>query len=488
MVCEKSRRPLLKSVLLVVPVNTVANWENEFRKWTDHLDPSIRVSNLTDVNRDARPTAIRGWENRGGVLLLSDSLFSRLMGNAEYTERLQPDILVLDEAHTTLSNKSNASYKALSSIKTPRRIALTGSPVQNNLLEYFMMVNWIRPNVFAMSESKFDKTFVVPIMQGMASDAPTIAVYNSMSQSKLLNEMLAPYVQRKDATELMKELPAMQQVVLHIRQSKMQYRLYRSFQKFQKTTAGTSYKNFFRMYTALRPIHNHPGCLTLASDKNSQTNASAKDDENDAGCGDEAASNSDWWMSLFKKANPEKLKEAENGFKIVLLLHILLLAEQIGDKVLVFSQCLKTLNFIEEVLSLDNWSEHVSSLASSFPGNKVGSWKKGREYLRIDGDISSAERGDLVEKFNNDEKDGGICAFLISSKAGGMGINLPAANRVVLFDSHFNPTVTTQAVFRAYRYGQDKEVFVYRLLTEGTSHPMLFRTVRCCFAVASFHP
>jgi hypothetical protein len=116
MVCEKSRRPLLKSVILVVPVNTVANWENEFRKWNDHLDPSIRVSNLTDVNRDARPTAIRGWENRGGVLLLSDSLFTRLMGKAEYKERLQCDILVLDEAHTTLSNKSNASSKALSSV------------------------------------------------------------------------------------------------------------------------------------------------------------------------------------------------------------------------------------------------------------------------------------------------------------------------------------------------------------------------------------
>jgi transcriptional regulator ATRX len=254
MVCEKSRRPLLNSVILVVPVNTVANWENEFRKWADHLDPSIRVSNLTDVNRNARPTAIRGWENRGGVLLLSDSLFTRLMGQDEFKDRLQCDILVLDEAHTTLSNKSNASYKALSNVKTPRRIALTGSPVQNNLLEYYMMVNWIRPNIFGMTESMFDKTFVIPITQGMASDASKIAVYNSMSQSKLLNEMLLPYVQRKDATELMKDLPPMQQVVLHIRQSRMQCRLYRYFQKFQKTPDGDSYKNFFSMVRNIRII------------------------------------------------------------------------------------------------------------------------------------------------------------------------------------------------------------------------------------------
>jgi ERCC4-related helicase len=470
MVCEKSRRPLLKSVILVVPVNTVANWENEFRKWADHLDPSIRVSNLTDVNRNARPTAIRGWENRGGILLLSDSLFTRLMGQDEYKDRLQCDILVLDEAHTTLSNKTNASYKALSSVRTPRRIALTGSPVQNNLLEYYMMVNWIRPNIFGMTESMFEKTFVIPITKGMASDAPKISVYNSMSQSKLLNEMLLPYVQRKDATELMKDLPPMQQVVLHIRQSRMQCRLYRYFQKFQKTPDGDSYKNFFSMYTALRPIHNHPGCLMLSSDKTSQTNASKKDNENNyAGLGGgEATSSSSWWMNLFKKESPEKLKEVENGFKIVLLLHILTISERLGDKVLVFSQCLKTLDFIEEVLARANWSEHVSSLASSFPGKQMGSWKKGTDYLRIDGDINSAERGGLVDQFNNGEKNGDIRAFLISSKAGGMGINLPAANRVVLFDSHFNPTVTTQAVFRAYRYGQEKDVFVYRLLTEGS--------------------
>jgi transcriptional regulator ATRX len=320
----------------------------------------------------------------------------------------------------------------------------------------------------------FDKTFVIPITKGMASDAPNIAVYNSMSQSKLLNEKLAPYVQRKDATELMKELPRMQQVVLHIRQSRMQCRLYRYFQRFQKTPDGTPYKNFFRMYTALRPIHNHPGCLMLSWDKASQTNASTKDNEDDSGGGGEATSSSSWWMNLFKKESPENLKEVENGFKIVLLLHILVLSERLGDKVLVFSQCLKTLDFIEEVLTRANWSEHVSSLASSFPKKKMGSWKKGTEYLRIDGDINSAERGGLVDLFNNDEKNGDIRAFLISSKAGGMGINLPAANRVVLFDSHFNPTVTTQAVFRAYRYGQEKEVFVYRLLTEGSMEEKVY--------------
>lgn len=109
-------------------------------------------------------------------------------------------------------------------------------------------------------------------------------------------------------------------------------------------------------------------------------------------------------------------------------MNILVLSEQIGDKVLVFSQCLKTLNFIEEVLGYDDWSQHASSLKLAFPGKKMGSWEKGRDYLRIDGDVGGGERGGLIDQFNNSKKKASkVKALLISSKAGGMGINLPVS-------------------------------------------------------------
>ena len=111
-----------------------------------------------------------------------------------------------------------------------------------------------------------------------------------------------------------------------------------------------------------------------------------------------------------------------NGYKMVLLLHILAYCEQINDKVLIFALNLSTLNYIEEVLALPDWTKHVPSLAAKFPGMKLGGWQNSKDYLRIDGGISGAERGKLVNDFNAAEADG-VKAFLLS-KAGGVGITL----------------------------------------------------------------
>jgi hypothetical protein len=170
-----------------------------------------------------------------------------------------------------------------------------------------------------------------------------------------------------------------------------------------------------------------------------------------------------------------------------------------------FTVCHQTLDFISEVLALENWAEHVPSLASAFPDNPEamsGAWKEGNQFLRIDGSITGADRGDLIKEFNQDLSSNRL--FLISSRAGGIGINLCSANRVVLFDSTFNPTIMTQAVslvsvcnlqtsttctfpqqrlfffvnvfqlYRCYRYGQQRSVFAYRFLTEGSMEERVY--------------
>lgn len=193
----------------------------------------------------------------------------------------------------------------------------------------------------------------------------------------------------------------------------------------------------------------------------------------------------------------------ENSSKMVLLLYVLAYAETVGDKVLVFSQSLKTLNYVERILAHEDWMLHVPSLKEKFPDKRLGGMKRDVDYVRIDGDTKSGDRGDLVDKFN-DSTEQSARVFLISSKAGGIGINLvsirysflstlltqaalthaslqPTANRVVLLDTHFNPTVDMQCIFRVYRYGQEKEVFVYRFLTEGTMEEKIYArsVVRC---------
>jgi len=446
-----------------------------------------------------------------------------------------------------LTKSDNKIFNALSGIKTKRRIALTGSPIQNNLLEYFRMVNWVKPGILGNSEANFEKEYVNPIISGLASDASAYAVRTSNEASKMLHNMLSPYVQRKDASVLRKDLPSMQQVVLHVRQSKTQARLYRAFQAYRKRRGIT---NFFKIYQMQRPLHNHPGTLLMSGEvdesegsdckqdgnsitpteteesvfeeapdvpngtkdvtSNSKTSARMEivelssdsetaDDEVDdlelTNVGDTVSSEGDrnpscdadetttvsvdtkdgsavtdlvtdreggdaeiagkvsaassapqaaglppsgrktpdeckeqeWWRKTADRhGGVEILKEVEQGYKVVLLLHILMEAQALGDKVLVFTQCLKTLDFIEYVLGLDDWTEHVPSLASSFPSGKRGAWKKNLDYLRIDGQTQFSERGELIARFNDEKNssspaqktDSGdqVKAFLLSAK------------------------------------------------------------------------
>ena len=437
-----------------------------------------------------------------------------------------------------LTKTSNEIFKALSGIRTKRRIALTGSPIQNNLLEYFRMVSWARPGVLGSSEAKFDREYVAPIMMGMASDSSAMAVRNSNQASRKLYHFLSPHVHRKDAKVLRKDLPPMQQCVLHIRQSKTQMHLYRAFKAYQKASGEN---NFFKCYQMTRTLTNHPGTLLMPG-RDSERVASSDDGTQRVACtpvaafknpsleeamleaavsttankehsggetifllsdsGDEdedvdekleATESSDesscvgvpstagdtkecpgdssvrkdvvgsgvagtstgadsvaehvssdggkeWWRKTAERnGNVERLKDVENGYKVVLFLHILVQAQDLGDKVLVFSQCLKTLDFIEEVLNLDDWGKHVPSLATSFPDAKFRAWRKNVDYLRIDGSTQFAERGSLIAQFNDKEyleqarataDNDKTKLFLLSSKAGGIGVNLVAANRV----------------------------------------------------------
>ena len=188
----------------------------------------------------------------------------------------------------------------------------------------------------------------------------------------------------------------------------------------------------------------------------------------------------DWYTSFVKKAEKSglDLKSIEHGGKIVLLLQIIAHCDAIGDKVVVFSQSLPTLSYIEEILNSPDWGGFKFYLPDNIRKQKLGGWKKDREYLRIDGAVDAKERGDLIvsrehsllflvhsdvhtltliaslqDKFHSDTAAGNQSKlFLISTNAGGLGINLIAANRVVLFDSHWNPAVDLQAVYRCYRY------------------------------------
>lgn len=447
---------LVKTALLVVPVNTIASWQNEFSKWTTSLRP-IMIYALHSTPANHRESAVSQWCQRGGVMLLSKDSFPRYSKAHPSLQIPGPDILVLDEAHLMLANRNNVIYKALSNIQTKRRLLLTGSPFQNNALEYYRMIHYMRPGVLDTSETLFEREFARPINSGMPSDATPAEKLECNLKSKQLKNILAPYVHRKDSTVLQETLPPMQQVILHVRQTKLQSNLYKALKRFEERKGITSY---LTRYQLAKPIHNHPACLLMKASQ------AAEEDSDDSDTKEKRM----WFDKKVQKIGEDKMKAVEKGNKVVMLLHILTHSDLIGDKVVVFANCIKTLDFLEEALQLCSWTDHASTLAAAFPGTQIGGWKKGREYLRIDGSDTSDQRGSLIKKFNQNEgrlSERAKC-FLISAKAGGIGITLTAANRVVCFDTHFNPTIMNQAVCRVYRYGQEKSVFVYRFLTEGT--------------------
>jgi hypothetical protein len=392
------------------------------------------------------------------------------------------------------------------------------------------MASWVRPEALGI-EAAFEKTYVVPIMDGMAADCTIFQAELHEKRSSELHGILSDFVHRRGDAVLQKELPFLQTAIIHVRQSKVQVKLYQEFRKYQKQSGDIG---FFKQYHALRPVSNHPACLIGAEKEPSRPDSPIESEEKEkptvqeedlgdqprvapekhawicdicnvakfrtfdeavehestcAGVVDadaatnalekgraaKEADNSEWWRLLADKAqkNDLDINAIENGGKIVLLLQIIAHCDLIGDKVVVFSQCLNTLTYIEGIIQSDDWGGFKPHLPNNICHQELGGWKRNRDYVRIDGSVDAKERGDLISSFNSSENQH-TRLFLLSTKAGGLGVNLVAANRVVLFDSHWNPAVDLQAVYRCYRYGQTKPTFCYRLLGEGSMEEKIY--------------
>eukprot|EP00523_Entomoneis_sp_CCMP467_P001623 CAMPEP_0168750942 /NCGR_PEP_ID=MMETSP0724-20121128/17556_1 /TAXON_ID=265536 /ORGANISM="Amphiprora sp., Strain CCMP467" /LENGTH=312 /DNA_ID=CAMNT_0008799027 /DNA_START=96 /DNA_END=1031 /DNA_ORIENTATION=+ len=299
--------------------------------------------------KKSKQQMVQRWEDRGGALLAAPS---QLKGLPDIVTKCE--MLVCDEAHMVVKNTDTKTYSYLAQLQTTRRIALTGTPLQNNLMEYFNMFEFFIGREVMGSKSEFEREFEQPICRGLTTDCSPEDEILSAQKTAALHEKLAPYVHRKDASELARDLPPMQSVVLYLRPSKMQTTFFRSHKRHQ---AKRHSRNFFEAFAALKPINNHPGCLLHKNCAQNRKSSGAEDDVVPD------SSSLKWWQGILDKYPIETLAKAENGFKIVLLLHILVKAQQLGEKVIIFSQCLPTLNFVEQVLQSKSWGEHSQSLA-----------------------------------------------------------------------------------------------------------------------------
>ncbi|OIW13803.1 hypothetical protein TanjilG_31692 [Lupinus angustifolius] len=442
----------LRTALIVTPVNVLHNWRHEFNKWRPSELKPLKVFMLEDVPRDRRAELLAKWRAKGGVFLIGYSAFRNLSFGKHVKDRhvardichaLQdgPDILVCDEAHMIKNTKADVT-QALKQVKSQRRIALTGSPLQNNLMEYYC---------------------------------------------------LKGFVQRMDMNVVKKDLPPKTVFVITVKLSPLQRTLYKKFldvhgfTKDREPHEKLRKRSFFAGYQALARIWNHPGILQLtkedkeyvkhedpvenflvddsSSDDNSDCNLLAGEKIKHANESMQKKNNTGfflkgWWNDLL---HGKIYKEIDQSGKMVLLIEILTMSSDVGDKVLVFSQSIPTLDLIELYLS-----------GMPRRGKRGKFWKKGKDWYRLDGRTESSERQKLVERFNEPSNRRVKCT-LISTRAGSLGINLHSANRVVIVDGSWNPTYDLQAIYRAWRYGQRKPVFAYRLLAHGTMEEKIYK-------------
>lgn len=490
----------LKTALIVTPVNVLHNWRQEFMKWRPSDVKPIRVFMLDDVPRERRAELLAKWRTKGGVFLIGYAAFRNLSLGKHVKDRhmardichaLQdgPDILVCDEAHTIKNTRADTT-QALKQVKCQRRIALTGSPLQNNLMEYYCMVDFVREG-FLGSSHEFRNRFQNPIENGQHTNSTIEDVKIMNQRSHILYEQLKGFVQRMDMSVVKKDLPPKTVFVIAVKLSPLQRKLYKRFLDVHGFTNDRAFnekirKSFFAGYQALAQIWNHPGILQLKKEErayisreDTTENFIADDSSSDenmdynVAVGEKPRNMNDlhekndygfiqkgWWRDLLHENN---YKELDYSGKMVLLLDIITMCSDMGDKALVFSQSIPTLDLIEL---------YLSRLPRRRKNGKL--WKKGKDWYRLDGRTESSERQKLVERFN-DPTNKRVKCTLISTRAGSLGINLYAANRVIIVDGSWNPTYDLQAIYRAWRYGQTKPVFAYRLMAHGTMEEKIYK-------------
>nr|XP_032518493.1 transcriptional regulator ATRX homolog isoform X2 [Danaus plexippus plexippus] len=544
-------------VLVVCPLSTVLNWVNEFRIWLKHTENEydVDVYELSRFKQNSeRSYQLSSWFASGGVCVLGYEMFRNLSSdtNKKFKKKMMksfqeslvdpgPDLVVCDEGHL-LKNEKTSLSQAMNRVRTLRRIVLTGTPLQNNLKEYYCMVQFVKPNLLGKYNEYLNR-FVNPITNGQYTDSTEHDIRVMKRRSHVLHKMLDGAVQRRDYGVLAPFLPPKHEYVLFITLTEVQIKLYQHYldNYSRKPLAGKSSGFLFPDFQSLQRIWTHPLVLKYNSeryeimqqkkrereeedsemsdfiDDDSTPDESSTEESSDSlsdmsddsrkkskkkksgkkGKGkdskvtrrgtranpvemeDEPAvldsrdlkteNPTEWWMTLVSE---DELDDMRHSHKLVLLFDILRQCEAIGDKLLVFSQSLYSLDLIEHFLGKVDDATQEARVDEKLNGH-VGSWSPGIDYFRLDGSTSCENRSIWCKNFNREDNPRARL-FLISTRAGGLGINLVAANRVVIFDVSWNPSHDVQSIFRVYRFGQKKPCYIYRFLAMGTMEEKIY--------------
>eukprot|EP00052_Salpingoeca_macrocollata_P027428 m.260540 g.260540 ORF g.260540 m.260540 type:complete len:1806 (-) comp22741_c1_seq1:25-5442(-) len=415
--------------LVVCPPTLVSHWYFETQKFCDELEP-LRYSGNPDQRCEHR-------RNIGANTLVIAS-YDVVRNDVEFFSALRFNYCVLDEGHIIKNAKSKTTI-AVKQVQANHRLILSGTPIQNNVLELWSLFDFLMPG-FLGTERQFNEMYSKPILASRDAKASSKAQESGTLALEALHRQVLPFLLRRLKEDVLDDLPPKIIQDLQCELSPLQRQLYESYSQAQAEGVGSQPMHAFQALQYFRSVCNHP-LLVLKPQHPLYPRVM-----------DDLAS------------RRTTLNDIQHSTKLVALRQLLLdcgigkssdgdskkkgddIVNQVGQhRVLLFMQQKSMLDIVERDL--------FRALMPSVT------------FLRLDGSTPSHKRHELVVWFNDDPT---IDVLMLTTQVGGLGLNLTGADTVIFFDHDWNPMKDLQAMDRAHRIGQKKVVNVYRLITRGT--------------------
>ncbi|XP_072243437.1 probable global transcription activator SNF2L2 isoform X2 [Leuresthes tenuis] len=397
--------------LIIVPLSTLSNWVYELDKWA----PSV-----VKIAYKGTPALRRGLvpQLRSGKFNVLLTTYEYIIKDKHILAKIRWKYMIVDEGHRMKNHHCKLTQVLNTHYVAPRRLLLTGTPLQNKLPELWALLNFLLPTIFK-SCSTFEQWFNAPF--AMTGERVDLNEEETILIIRRLHKVLRPFLLRRLKKEVESQLPEKVEYVIKCDMSAIQKVLYRHMQKGILLTDGSEKdkkgkggaKTLMNTIMQLKKICNHPYMFPHIEES--------------------FAEHLGYPNGII---NGQELYRASGKFE--LLDRILPKLHATNHRVLLFCQMTSLMTIMEDYFSYRNF-----------------------QYLRLDGTTKSEDRAALLKKFN--EEGSQYFIFLLSTRAGGLGLNLQAADTVVIFDSDWNPHQDLQAQDRAHRIGQQNEVRVLRL-------------------------
>eukprot|EP00736_Rhodelphis_marinus_P003951 Rmarinus@m.13559 len=387
--------------LITVPLSTLPNWLMEFEKW----GPSLKVVVFRGNQNVRRRIYQQEMEGREFHVVLTT--YDYVLKGRNYLKRIDWGYIIVDEGHRIKNASSKLAQEFATHYTARNRLLLTGTPLQNSLSELWALLNFLLPKIFNSCED-FEQWFSAPFAAA-GTEKAEIDEEEKMLIINRLHMILRPFLFRRLKSEVMDQLPEKREMILKCDLSGWQKLIYRQLKssglKYHDVETGkVQSRALSNIVMQLRKACNHPYLF----------------------------------MDEIPEVPSDEIYRASGKFEV--LDRILPKLIRTKHRVLIFNQMTRVMDLLG---SMFHW--------------------RGWKYLRLDGGTKAEDREEAVRTFNDPSSP--YYLFLLTTRAGGLGLNLQVADTVIIFDSDWNPQMDLQAQDRAHRIGQTNEVRVYRLVT-----------------------